>query len=370
VGLGFGATPVQYSAKFLFASENNQFESFQVDPGFGTLTSSGTTTKALGAGTYGLAVHPSGEAVYEVEYSGPFPGIVYQVSYSVDPSIGTLSFLNDFAGSANQYLCDGYLPAPPAVEPSGRWGYEFYIANPASSCSGPWAYYLNQYTLSNSGALSQLIPRLWSPYEDLVVDPTGRLQFNYTGSYLNWGMIDPSSGNISFSSSLIITPVGNGFLALDPRGRFLYFMPQNPQSAPGIYVYSISAIDGSLTQIGFQYSDILGGPLAIDPTGRFLYTAALGLSNASTLLSSYSIDVVGGGLTQIFSDITLGGPNMNITDMKIDPSGKFLFLSDSASNTIIVYGIDQTTGALKTVIGSPFASNNNVDGLGVSGTIQ
>jgi len=59
----------------------------------------------------------------------------------------------------------------------------------------------------------------------------------------------------------------------------------------------------------------------------------------------------------------------NQYNVTTDPGGNFMFISDSGANSILVYAIDSSTGALTAVPGSPFATpfepgNVTTDGLG------
>ena len=53
-----------------------------------------------------------------------------------------------------------------------------------------------------------------------------------------------------------------------------------------------------------------------------------------------------------------------VHDAKIDPSGKFVLFADSEETKITVFAIDQNTGALTNVPGSPFLAAQKVFGGG------
>ncbi|HET6465551.1 MAG TPA: beta-propeller fold lactonase family protein, partial [Nitrospiria bacterium] len=53
----------------------------------------------------------------------------------------------------------------------------------------------------------------------------------------------------------------------------------------------------------------------------------------------------------------------------VDPSAQFVYVANSSSN-VSAYTIDQTTGALTDVSGSPFTAGTDPLSLSVSGTIQ
>src|SRR5579864_3528162 len=88
----------------------------------------------------------------------------------------------------------------------------------------------------------------------------------------------------------------------------------------------------------------------------------------------WSFDATTGNLTSLNGfplSVTLNLPivSYNQYNVTTDPGGNFLFLSNSGTNTISVYAIDHSSGALTAVAGSPFASpiepgNVTTDGLG------
>jgi DNA-binding beta-propeller fold protein YncE len=113
----------------------------------------------------------------------------------------------------------------------------------------------------------------------------------------------------------------------------------------GVSAYSIDVSSGSLTQItGSPYP---AGPepsgVAVDPSGRFVY-----VSNETTDTTiEFAIDAVTGALTQIGSTTPLMGAVPSIT---VEPSGRFAYATDG-----LAYTIDSTTGALTQISSPPFA---------------
>jgi 6-phosphogluconolactonase len=149
-----------------------------------------------------------------------------------------------------------------------------------------------------------------------------------------------------------------------PNGKYLYV----PNLTSGsIAAYTIDAVTGSLsTIVGSPYSTQGNFPIVVTvhPSGRFVY-AANGNSFQSTpvnaTVAAYAVNSSSGVLTPIagapFS--TQGANQMNIPSLcQIDVHGRFLFVNNSAAGSIAVFSIDQTSGALTNVPGSPFSTGS------------
>lgn len=76
-------------------------------------------------------------------------------------------------------------------------------------------------------------------------------------------------------------------------------------------------------------------------------------------ISVFSINS-SGALSPISNIPTDSGSSTSSYTLAADPSGKFLYVAKySSSNTVSVYSINPTTGALSPVAGSPFTTDNN-----------
>jgi YVTN family beta-propeller protein len=99
----------------------------------------------------------------------------------------------------------------------------------------------------------------------------------------------------------------------------------------------------------------------VDPSGKFAYAANYG----DNTISVYTIDQTTGALTAVGTAVAAGtGP----TSVTVDPSGKFAYAANYGSNTISVYTIDQTTGAL--TAGTAVAAGTNPYSVVATGAIQ
>src|SRR6266850_201618 len=137
-------------------------------------------------------------------------------------------------------------------------------------------------------------------------------------------------------------------------------------SAGSISAYSIDSQTGALLPVpGSPFPDP-GGPwsIAVDPKGRFAYVANV----ANDTVSAYAIDGRTGALTPVPGspfpqDPTLSGERP--VSVAIDPSGMFVFVANYYFETVRAYRIDQNTGALSQVSGSPFPAGINPESVTV-----
>lgn len=142
-------------------------------------------------------------------------------------------------------------------------------------------------------------------------------------------------------------------IRVTPDGKFVVVANTGTNN---LSVFSLDSTTGALTAV--SGSPFPGGsqpgPVAIDPSpgafpaapAKFVFVADSG----DNTLSTYTIDSAG-SLTHVGTPIPLGGSPQHIA---VDPSGKFVFIS-IVSRAMAGFGVDQSTGALTPIPGSPFA---------------
>lgn len=143
----------------------------------------------------------------------------------------------------------------------------------------------------------------------------------------------------------------------DPTGRFLFV--GGKQSA-AISAYLIDATTGALTAApGSPFRSFnlaFADSLTVDGTGKFLY---VGQTFSANPVVVFAIDQSTGALTEITSSPF----HLGVAVVQADPSGKFLLGIANSTGTsgdkhIHVFSIDSTTGALAPVANSPFATTS------------
>jgi 6-phosphogluconolactonase (cycloisomerase 2 family) len=172
------------------------------------------------------------------------------------------------------------------------------------------------------------------------------------------------------ASTGVLTPVnGSPFsasdtgdlAAADPAGKFLFLVVPGL----GIYAYTIDQNTGALTQVSgspFKTTSIDSAELrqpVVDPSGSFLYVAVLDScgDGCAGAISAFKINT-DGSLTEI-----AGSPfktDYGAIGIAVHPSGHFVYSINSSNcckttDTVSVFQVNATSGALTEVAGSPFA---------------
>jgi 6-phosphogluconolactonase len=160
--------------------------------------------------------------------------------------------------------------------------------------------------------------------------------------------VDKNSGALAMVGT-VVTGANPHFIALDPKGKFLYVANTSSNTL------SAFAVDGSgvLTEIS-------GSPFAtgttpytvkVDDAGVFVYAT----NRDSNNVSAYHIDAITGALTEIAGSPFAAGSGARYIEL----SGKFAFVPNRFANSVSVYTVDPSSGALTQVAGSPFPSGSD-----------
>jgi 6-phosphogluconolactonase len=166
-----------------------------------------------------------------------------------------------------------------------------------------------------------------------------------------------ASGALSPAGSPVATP-HPVLSATTPDGRFLYVA--NDGSPGSVSGFAVSRSSGALSPVpGSPVAATDPGPFGpvVSPDGRYLYVSNVGNSPASPgSVSAYRIDQDTGALTEIGGSpytlqIAPGGVAMT-------PDGRLLYVANGESGTISAFTRDADSGALTPVSGSPFAAGN------------
>jgi 6-phosphogluconolactonase len=234
----------------------------------------------------------------------------------------------------------------------------FLYANPLPG-GGPYAANIGNsgtLTLTTGGSANNLDP------ETLAIDPSGSFIFQ-TAVGFNGGTqggvfvyaVNRSNGSLGNAIGSYLTGQTLYADVVDNKGKFLYALGTN-----GVYAFSIQSGTGVLSPVPGSPFAAAGASSAsypqpatlmvVDQTNKFLYVSTSGG------ISGYTIDENTGQLTTI-----AGSPfGTNVAKpwtIVITPTNSYLYqLQSQDDKNIYAYSIDQTSGALTAVAGSPFSA--------------
>jgi 6-phosphogluconolactonase (cycloisomerase 2 family) len=235
---------------------------------------------------------------------------------------------------------------------------KFLYANPLPG-GGPYAQSIQSngtLTTAAAGSANNINPRT------MAIDPSGSFVFQTAEGY-NGGtqgglfvyQINRSSGSLGQATSSYLTGQAVYSDVVDNQGKFLYV-----QAAQGVYAFSIQSGTGALTQIaGSPFA--ASGPnspgysqpatlMAVDQMNHFLYVST------TSGIAGFTIDQNTGQLTPIAGSpfgTSVNGP----WTIVVTPHNGFLYeLESRNSSTLHGYSIDQNTGVLTALQGSPFST--------------
>ncbi|MGC1449770.1 MAG: beta-propeller fold lactonase family protein [Candidatus Sulfotelmatobacter sp.] len=218
----------------------------------------------------------------------------------------------------------------------------------------------------NSNSLTFTITTGAVDPQSIAVDPAGK--FAYVASqgcdvagYVSMYTINPTTGALTSIGPPV--PSNDEFtdsVAVDSFGKFAYVASSGDVwdiDFGSVLTYAINPTTGTLTSTtgGINGKGINGTPeffnsMAMDPSGKFAYAAdggafPAGSFGGSNSVSMYTINSTTGALTSIGMIAAGTGP----ASVAVDPAGKFAYVTDFESNDVSMYSIDATTGALASI---------------------
>lgn len=255
-----------------------------------------------------------------------------------------------------------------------------------------WLIFLALLALSCGGAAS-------APSPAPTPGPVGRFLYATGGGDRVAGFrIDNATGRLEPLGETRLTDGARGLSAIaDPSGRFLFVARSGGRG--GVDVYAIDSSSGALrASVGSPFDlDRQTDSLTVSPSGRFLWstrtfnlaidsfpvnaqTGGLGASSSLSLsvpptspalrpdgrflyfargdlgeIRMASVDTGAGRLTE---GPAIAAPDL-VRSMTIDPAGAHLYVTTAtafSSDTLFLYRVDLSSGALARVPGSPFAA--------------
>jgi 6-phosphogluconolactonase len=320
---------------------------YRFDPGTGKLTPLGVAAESEDPSF--IAVHPSAKYLYAVNeidhFGGQKSGAVS--AFSIDRKTGKLALLNRVATR-------GAGPCHLSLDKSGKY---VLVANYDGGS-------VATFPIHDGGSLGETAgfvqhhgssvnkERQEAPHAHWIgVSPDNRfaIEANLGLDELPVYRLNARNGDVSPIEPFVKLNPGAGprHIAFHPNGKFAYVLAEMEDSVT-TFAYKASNASLSPLQTVSALSTLrkdYKGPkeaaeIAVHPNGKFLYASNRG---GIDTISAFSLDPVKGTLNLKNEYPTMGKTPRNFA---IDPTGKFLLAANQASNNIVTFRIDATTGAL------------------------
>ena len=276
-------------------------------------------------------------------------------AYAINPATGALTFLN--TASAH-----GQFTTHIKVHPSGQY---FYAANYGTgnfpvyriNANGSIGPMTDEFQSVGNGSGPNPARQEGPHAHQILTDVAGAHIFGVDLGADKVNVLNLNLGTGLFSQNTVpFAPVASGsgprHMAFHPDGQRAYVLDELVSS---ITVFNYDVIRGALVwkQTLSTLPDSFSGTnttaeIRIHPSGQFLYNTNRG-HNSVTM---YAIDAITGELDVIGWESTRGEWPRG---MNIDPSGTFLYAANQNTDTIAVFRIQPSNGKLKfsTIVNTP-----------------
>jgi 6-phosphogluconolactonase len=346
------AAPVERPGTYLFyvgtyteeGSKSKGIYAFRFDAATSEITPLGLAAETTNPSF--VALHSNGRFLYAVNevgnYKGPNSGGVS--AFSIDRATGKLTFLNELPSR-------GADPCYITVDQTGKY---VLVANYTGGSVAVFPVLADgklgeasafvQHTGHGANPARQEGPHAHSV--DLSADNRFAMVDDLGLDELDVYKFDASKGLLTPNSppfAKLDAGAGPRHFVLRPDGKFAYVVAEMGHT---VTVFSNDSANGKLRPlqtITTLPKDFTGrnddAEIRIHPSGKFLYASNRG--EDSIVISA--IDKSKGTLTQVGSVPTGGKEPRNF---EIDPTGTLLFAANQKSDNIVVFRIDQKTGLL------------------------
>ncbi len=352
-----GGSTLKFLPNGNFGYTNGGVE-YSVNTTTGALTQLGTAT--VGNIPYDAALSPSGGFLYILNYGD---GTIS--AFTVNQTTGALT-----AVAGSPFLVGDIFPAAAVVSPKGNF---LFVANFSANNAGS----ISVFTINATTGV--LTPVTGSPFtgsgpaNGITIDPTGNFLYVAANGVDAYTVNQTTGALTAVTGAPYTTPAAPFGVTVDPTGKFLYASIfgnlTTLQTAPDLITYSVNTTTGALKQLSTQGVDgnqgealaIATGTKAVTYTPKFAYVT----NEVDKTISEYTINDSTGALTAVsgspISDTN--GPQTVVST----PSGAFVYTANS-NHSVSEYSVNATTGALKLVSGSPITGFGGVYALAVDPT--
>lgn len=367
--------------KFLFVVADSDISAWRINAGTGAVTAAAGSPFGPHTCADEPAANPSGTFLFV-----PDECVDGVRVYSINQSSGALT---EISGSPFPTGTGNFDVVQGVVDSTGSF---FYVPED-SDCQ------IIGYTIGANGALTLMTG---SPFptstcggndQGVVMHPTGK--FLYVGGQSGNVFVFSINQGTGALTEIAGSPFAGGnatkVLVIPPSGKFLFVTNPENSASEGVLAFTIDTSTGALTPVaGSPFStgtvDSNAQGAAVTPDGKFLFVANAGEYDdcINGDIAAFSVNASTGALTPVPGSPFTAGPNPQV--IAVDPSGKFVYvtiidagevapnagvLCDPAFTTpgaggLYIFSINQTTGALTQISGSPVTTNVGPEGIAIT----
>ncbi len=346
------AAPAKQPGKYLFyvgtyteeGSKSKGIYAYRYDAATAEITPLGLAAETTNPSF--VAVHPNGRFLYAVNevgnYKGPNSGGVS--AFSVDHATGKLTFLNEVPSrgadpcyiivdqTGKYVLVANYTGGSVAVFPvlaDGKLGEASGFVQHTGKGTNP-----ERQEGPHAHSIDLSPDNRFAMVDDLGLDEL--LVYKFDGAKGSLTPNDPPFAKVDAGA-------GPRHFVLRPDGKFAYVIAEMGHT---VTVFSNDASSGRLQPLQTVTTlpkDFTGrnddAEIRVHPSGKFLYASNRGDDS----IAIFAIDKGKGTLTQV-GGLHTGGKEPR--SFEIDPTGMLLFAANQKSDNIVVFRIDPKTGSL------------------------
>ena len=269
--------------------------------------------------------------------------------YQRDPATGSLTLLSAVDDTDPSFL---------AFDPTRRF---LFAVGESQEYQGLASGSVSSWLIDpDSGALTFLSRQatLGGDPCHLITDPTGKFLFVANHESGNVAVLPIADDGRLLPVSDLRQHAGSGpgptqkgphahFVALDPAGRLVFV---NDKGIDKVMCYELDAAAGKLVPHDPPFARLHPGAaprhIVFHPNGRYAYVNG----EADLTITAFSFDAERGALTPIHHLSTLPegatGARMSTAQILIEPTGRFVYVSNRGHDSIAIFAIDPDTGRL------------------------
>jgi 6-phosphogluconolactonase (cycloisomerase 2 family) len=339
VGLGVTACSRDYTAAYVYtaSASGGNINAFGVD------FQSGILTQVNGSPfndnfQSNTTIIASPDGKYVYAVSGP------QDSKVEAFAVGTDGKLYGLTGGTVSLGGGGTYPTAATIDPTGKFLYVTFTYQVGYTPASPGPGGISIFPINADGSLGTPVTENGLGYVPVGNNPVG---------------IAVSVGICSTTPIIAGNTSCNGSNGAGHENVFVYVVDQEASPNGTVLGFAQNTTDGSLTPLSGTtcggtptichgyHAGVTPSAIVIDPTGRFVYVT----DKTSNQVLGFSIDTsVSGNLTPLISGPQ--GTGLYPVALTIEPRGKYLYTANFNSGTVSSFAIDEGSGSLSGVAGS------------------